>query len=283
MPSLAPITSRVAARAPRMTAAARRSSWKVRNLPRSFRFQVDDRLVDRELLGELRERGIALRPFEDVFGDRAQLDRLVELAQGSDGDDASPTKDFLVRLMPRNLDARSPYVVPALEPQVVALANAYLGMRSYLRALDVWLNLPTDDPPKLSQLWHRDYDDVVNLKFFVYLTDVDENLGPFTFAPGTQPGGARRLSIKDRVDDDEMARQVPRDEWVVATGPAGTVVIADTCGYHKGGKPTAGNRVLWTAQFTSVGADAERNFELQGGVPAGLSPEQRAALVKRGF
>ena len=55
---------------------------------------------------------------------------------------------------------------------MLALANAYMGMRSYLRAVDMWLNLPTGEPPKLSQLWHRDYDDIRNVKVFVYLTDV---------------------------------------------------------------------------------------------------------------
>jgi hypothetical protein len=281
MGPLAPITSRIAARAPRITAAYRRSAWKARNLPRSFRFEPDSALVDRELLEELKTRGIAVRPFEDVFRDRGALERLQQLAEAGDGS-TSPTKDFLVRLMPRTVAVGSPYVDLALEPQVVALANAYLGMRSYLRALDVWLNVPTSDPPKLSQLWHRDYDDVINLKFFVYLTDVDDTTGPFTFAPGTQPGGPRQLVIKDRLDDEEMARYVPRGEWVVATGAAGTVVIADTCGYHKGGKPTEGRRILWTAQFTSGAADAERNFELEAnGAAASLSDEQRWALFER--
>jgi Phytanoyl-CoA dioxygenase (PhyH) len=276
--ALAPITARVAARAPGLAAVARRSAWKARNLPRSLAFRADDDAYDRELLAELKERGIAVRPFDAVFRDRSALERLTEAAKAHEGS-GSPTKDFLRRLMPASVTLDSPYVTLALEPQVVALANAYLGMRSYLRALDVWLNIPTPDPPKLSQLWHRDYDDAINLKLFVYLSDVDERTGPFTFAPGTQPGGPRQLGLKDRVDDDEMATHVPRDEWVVATGPAGTVVLADTCGYHKGGKPVDGERLLWTAQFTSGAAGAERNFELEGNGSLGsLSRDQRWAL-----
>jgi hypothetical protein len=283
MPSLAPITSRVAARAPGLATGVRRSAWKARNLPRSFRFDPDQGEYDRELVAELKERGIAVRPFDAVFRDRSALDRLIEQAQERHDDgSSSPTKEFLVRLMPRSVELGSAYVAPALEPQVVALANAYMGMRSYLRALDVWLNVPTTDPPKLSQLWHRDYDDAVNLKLFVYLTDVDEDSGPFTFAPGTQPGGPRSLALTDRVDNDEMAEHVPRDDWVVATGEAGTVVLADTCGYHKGGKPTVGERILWTAQYTSGAANAERNFELElnGGV-GGLTRDQQWAVLER--
>src|ERR671927_356886 len=234
MPSLSPITSRLAARAPRLAEAARRSAWKARNAPRTRGFRPDESLVDRALLDELRERGIAVRPF----------------------------------------------VALSLEQQVVALANAYIGMRSYLRGLEMWRNLPTNEPPKLSQLWHRDWDDVVNLKLFVSLSDVTEESGPFTFAPGTQPGGPRQLDVQDRLSDDEMATRIPREEWVVCTGPPGTVVLADTCGYHKGGKPTQGDRLLWTAQFTSGAADAKRNFELADGAPDGLTPEQRWALYE---
>ena len=73
---------------------------------------------------------------------------------------------------------------------------------------------------------------------------------------------------------------VPRAEWVVCTGPAGTVVVTDTCGYHKGGKPTVGERRLWTAQFTSIAAAAKRNFEVVGR-PEELSVEQRFALYEK--
>ena len=281
MPSLAPITSRLAARAPRLAAAARRSAWKARNAPRTRGFRPDDSLVDRTLLEELRERGIAIRPFDDVFRDRARLDELKAIAERREAQkEGTAAKEFLERLMPSRVEATGPFVALALEPQVVALANAYIGMHSYLRGLEMWRNLPTDEPPKLSQLWHRDWDDVINLKLFVYLSEVTEEHGPFTFASGTQPGGPRELDVKDRLSDDEMAERIPREEWVVCTGGPGTVVLADTCGYHKGGKPTKGDRLLWTAQFTSGAADAKRNFELAEARPAALTPEQRWALFE---
>src|SRR5438876_6117870 len=281
MPSLAPITSRLAARAPRLAAAARRSAWKPRNAPRTRGFRPDASLVDRTLLDELRERGIAVRPFDDVFRDRARLDELKAIAERREAQkEGTAAKEFLERLMPSRVEATGPFVALALEPQVVALANAYIGMHSYLRGLEMWRNLPTDEPPKLSQLWHRDWDDVINLKLFVYLSEVTEEHGPFTFASGTQPGGPRELDVKDRLSDDEMAARVRREDWVVCTGGPGTVVLADTCGYHKGGKPTKGDRLLWTAQFTSGAADAKRNFELAEARPAALTPEQRWALFE---
>jgi ectoine hydroxylase-related dioxygenase (phytanoyl-CoA dioxygenase family) len=281
MASLAPITSRIAARAPRLAAVARRSAWKARNASRTRGFRPDSELVDSSLVAELRERGIAVRPFDDVFRDSVALAELQAIAERREAQkEAVAAKDFLERLMPAQVSADSAYVRLALEPQAVALASAYLGMRSYLRGLELWRNLPTDDPPKLSQLWHRDWDDVVNLKFFVYLSDVTAEHGPFTFAPGTHPYGAVELEVEGRLTDEEMTRLVPREEWVVCTGGPGTVVIADTCGYHKGGKPVKGDRLLWTAQFTSGAADAKRNFELTELPSRPLLPEQRWALFE---
>src|SRR5207244_5492666 len=101
MPSLTPITSRLAARAPRLAAAARRSAWKARNAPRTRGFRPDDSLVDRTLLEELRERGIAIRPFDDVFRDRARLDELKAIAERREAQKAgAAAKGVRVRVVP---------------------------------------------------------------------------------------------------------------------------------------------------------------------------------------
>jgi hypothetical protein len=281
MPSLAPITDRLAARAPRLAGAARRSAWKARNAPRSRGFRPDESGYDRELLAELLERGIAVREFDDVFDDRAALEELQTLAERRETMRDAASKDFLERLMPETVSLRGPFVRLALEPRAIALANAYIGLRSYLRGLELWRNIPTDEPAKLSQLWHRDWDDLVNLKYFVYLSNVTERHGPFTFAPGSHPRGRRQLDVKDRLTDEQMAAHVPRADWVTCTGGPGTVVIADTCGYHKGGKPETGDRLLWTAQFTTGAADAKRNFRLAGDDVGELTVDQRYALFEK--
>jgi hypothetical protein len=278
---IAEVAERLAARAPRGKDRLERFAWRARNRDRIRAYSPTEATFDRGLLDEFRERGIAIRAFDEVFSDHTALDRLVAAAQSPPVEVESGSKDFLTRLMPARVSLDGPYLSPALEPQVIALANAYMEMRSYLRAVDVWLNVPTDDAPKLSQLWHRDYDDRINVKIFVYLTDVTERHGPFTFAPRTHPRGNRRLEVAKRLEDNEMAELVPRDEWVVCTGPVGTVVIADTCGYHKGGKPDIENRMLWTAQYTSGAPRDARSFELEPGALSSsqLTPEQRAAIL----
>jgi hypothetical protein len=282
MPSLAPITTRVAARAPGLARIAERGAWRVKNLPRTRGFDPHRAPYDPDLYEELRTRGIAVRGFDAVFGEeqRPVVAALIEHAQNPRARRQSPTKDFLTRLLPERVEVEGPFLQLALDPQLIALSNAYMGMRSYLRGLDVWLNVPTPDPPKLSQLWHRDYDDLINVKVFVYLSDVGPEQGPFTFAPRTHPRGEIAIDVAARMDDDEMARFVPREDWVVCTGPVGTVVVADTCGFHKGGKPVEGERMLWTAQYTSGAPRDARDFTVGENGTAQLSVDQRYALLE---
>ena len=71
------------------------------------------------------------------------------------------------------------------------VANTYLRMRSKLEYVDVWYSVPQPKEANRisSQLWHRDYNDKHLLKAFLYLVDVDEEMGPFQYIAGSQPGG----------------------------------------------------------------------------------------------
>jgi hypothetical protein len=125
-----------------------------------------------------------------------------------------------------------------------------------LNGIAAWLNFPTTDEPKYSQLWHRDPEDFRLVKVFIYLVDVDENRGPFCYIPKTHPFGALAGTVpkhtqKKTVTDEEMLAAIPADAWLTCTGPAKTMILADTVGYHRGGKPKKGNRILMTFTYTS--------------------------------
>ena len=82
-----------------------------------------------------------------------------------------------------------------LDDRVLAVANAYLGVTSRLKYLDVWHNFPVSesDPPIDSELWHRDNEDRNLVKLFIHLSDVDDTAGPLTYIRGSQPGGPPSL------------------------------------------------------------------------------------------
>lgn len=214
-------------------------------------------------------RQLPLKMVCDFKGDRTKMD-------------IAENKDFLVNLSPKNLTLDSIFLRYALQPSYIRLVSAYLGQRAHLRAVHLWLNYATDGAAASTQLFHRDGDDLMNVKIFTYLTDVEECNGPFTFIPGSQPLGKRQINPTktnyDRVTDDQMNIVAPRDSWLVCVGNAGDVIFADTCGYHKGLKPTNGYRLMLMVHYVSRSASTGVDFSLQNQSDDKLSVEQLAVL-----
>jgi len=192
---------------------------------------------------------------------------------------------FLTKLATGSFDVNDPFARIALHPRALALANAYLGLRSTLRAIDLWLTVPTGGPAIQTQLWHRDADDIVNVKMFVYFTDVVRGAGPLCYALRTHPFGSRR-HVPDHDDqgrstDEQLATVVPGSEWIYCEGGPGTVVLADTCGYHKQTKPTSDERLLLVAHYVSGTPFVDCAVELTGVEADGLTDDQYVAVFDR--
>jgi hypothetical protein len=282
------VHGQLAKRAPRLEELAVRTRWRANNRARRFRPSPLDGAAGR-LLDDLKRDGIAIGRFEDLFGSgelyeaaAADAHRRAEEARAEHAH-GSERKPYLVKLHRDSFDVDDPYGRIALDPRVLSIANGYIRMRSYILALDLWLTMPLPGSAMETQLWHRDNDDYMTPKLFVYFTDVTEADGPFCYAPRTHPIGDRRQAAEldtpdGRTSDDAMAGVVPEDEWIVCTGSAGTIILADTCGYHKQLKPTGGERVLMVTEYTSGTPFSERPNEIAYRNPDALTPEQRFAL-----
>ena len=164
-------------------------------------------------------------------------------------------KSFRIDLSSYAIPAHNPLLKVALDPKLLEIVAAYLGMWPSLHSVGAWLNYPTDAPAASSQLWHHDPEDLKILKVFIYLNEVKEENGPFTYIPGTHPFGSKVAAAKEHktkaAADDEISRVFGPGTWRVCTGPAQTMILADTLGYHRGGKPSAGTRLLITFTYTS--------------------------------
>jgi len=168
-------------------------------------------------------------------------------------------KKFLLKLVsyPRGVPADDELLKLALDRKLLETVAFYLGLWPCLYSIGAWLNFPTDDPPELSQLWHRDPEDLRQIKVFIYLDAVDDCCGPFSYIPATHAFGenvprAATLAGCKRVPDQLMEAVFARDSWRVCTGPAHTMILADTIGLHRGGKPSAGRRIVVTFTYTSA-------------------------------
>ncbi len=286
--------------------AARLTAWRwIRNGPSSLGYLLRRprcSSVALEVAASLRASGIIVRAssgdktlFEEVLSDAQRRRALTWDEQGlrpgavnwkndRSAQAVAERKDFLIRLLPAKLPADSVYLRYALQDDFLDAATAYLRLPPQLRAVHLWLNFPTPGDPASTQLWHRDSDDMVNLKVFTYLSDVDEASGPFAFAPGTHPFGPYGAVEPEAVQpgrsaDGAMAKIVGRASWAICVGGVGTTVFADTCGLHKGVKPKDKPRLMLMCQYTSPAAWSGRDLTIEGGVPEWCSPRQAAAIT----
>jgi Phytanoyl-CoA dioxygenase (PhyH) len=267
-----------------------RAKWRLRNRGRSVAATSDPALAP--LVEGLSRDGIVVTDAATVLGADDLYDRAAghaeELyaARSARAEAAAGSKEtFKTKLAAAAFDADDPFVEIAVHPRVLDVANGYLRLRSTLRALELWLTEPTPGPAIQTQLWHRDADDLVNVKLFLYFNDVTRGAGPFTYAPRTHPFGDRRdLPEHDaewRSTDEQMAAIVPESDWLVCEGRPGTVVFADTCGYHKQLKPESDERLMLVAHYVSGTPYVPRALELRGVEAAGLTDDQYVAVFDR--
>lgn len=309
--STSPSASASASPFTRLKAAARRSPlvWRFyHNLKPTlnYRFKPGLKPISAEtdrVLRDLNADGIAVTSVEALLGaEGVELFRLVrdEIA-GHDVRDSGPIAEARVKAQnPVNGDEKAfnySYIVGkrtltwsdaplrfALQSSILRLANRYFGMLTRIRYCNVWRTFATQAPARDSQLWHRDRDDHLTVKMFVYLEDVDEGAGPFQYAKGTHPKGPERREPQGkperpggplRTTDEEMAAIVPRDRWHLAVGKAGTIIFADTRGYHCGGRARERDRMMFIAMFVSSSTPPPAAGHIDPGANGAPLPDDR--------
>ena len=285
------LRTQFARHAPQLEERVERGRWRLRNRSRAYSADSLEPQLE-TLVSRLKRDGVLITDVETVFADATSFESAAEQArslyrqprQELDAD-AGSKATFLTKLATGSYDADDPFVRLALHPNALAVANGYLRLHSTLRSLDLWLTQPTPGPAIQTQLWHRDADDVMNVKMFVYFTDVTRAAGPLCYAPGTHPlGPLRDLPERDeqaRSTDEQLARIAPERDWVLCEGKPGTVVFADTCGYHKQLKPEGDERLLLVAHYVSGTPFVPHALEIRGADAGALTDEQHVAVFDR--
>jgi len=256
------------------------------------------------VLADLNRNGIAITSARTLLGASSCYDELSGAVESLENDtanhleaerlaannaDATEQKTFLVELLGARpvLDPSSVYARFALQKPILQIANAYFGMYTWLRYYNVWHTFATQSPARQSQLWHYDREDYFILKIFVYLSDVDDGAGPFTYAAGSHHKGKSRREPPyfleghiRRSTDQQMAEAVPPGRWIKGVGPKGTIIFADTRGYHKGGLARERDRIMYTCLFTSQTSQSQDFFERNGNMTLPRDNQEVFALTR---
>lgn len=231
------------------------------------------------LISELREEGIAVvRQFLDESA-VAELRHHFAVTPGvvvggpSDGEVCTIEEHRGLKLQ---FSAVSVLELPEAQALVASsvlrdLAAAYFGSAPVFTGVTAWWTTAdsaasVEELSEAAQLYHFDYDWPLFLKFFVYLTDVGETNGPFTYVRGTHE--AKTSWADGRFDDAEIHSSYGEAEFAV-TGNAGDLIIADTAGFHKGMPVTGEPRLLLQLEYAVSRLGASYQYPL---LPAELKP-----------
>ena len=251
--------------------------------------------VQRRALEDLERDDYAVLPFADLVPrellGEIEADGQTFVREAETGDSRDASKDYLIRRFAQGEEVAlsSPWLRACLSTHMLDLANTYLRMWSKLEYVDFWYSVPVagDSSRILSQRWHRDFDDKHLLKAFLYLVDVGAETGPLEFVAGS----ARGRTAADFYPwypgspayppDREFDEAVDTKDIVTFMASAGTLILCNTSGFHRGGFATARPRVLATATYCSPASLAsltQRNYRLPKGAEKTLSPAQRYAV-----
>lgn len=239
---------------------------------------------------ELSSSGVALSRASDLTGDDAAFQEIIRYAhdlRASGTLEADASKPYLTELLGASpeLEPGNPLLSFALDPQVRGIAESYSGMSLKVQDVNIWVNAPTPGSAQQSQRWHRDLpEDYDIVKCFVYLDDVTTGAGPLRYVRRSNTTEGRKMrfdtefdGVGYRLDDSAVAKFFAEEDVVQATGPAGTVVFADTRGIHRGGLATERERVVLQITYASEACFRPRNLRAAPGV----QPEQLADVKLR--
>ncbi len=136
----------------------------------------------------------------------------------------------------------------ANRPELLAIAEAFLGCRPTIGYLAAWWSYPTTIGAQQAENFHRDVDDWRFLKLFVYLTDVGPDNGPHIYV--TQSAEKNELRQLRRFEDDEVLQAYGAEQILVNEGSAGSGFFENTSGIHKGQPVKAGTRLMFQAVYS---------------------------------
>lgn len=246
--------------------------------------------AQQRVLADLRRCGIARASFEEICGDGAPFAALRDEALvWSDSETVAHAerayreavrskprfKGFLASLHDKGATIawEDPWLQAGIHRSLLALAEHYFGLLPRLHHANLWKSFPLAHPGPLvgPQAWHRDPADLSVLKAFLYFSDVTDDAGPLEYVPYSRPGerfghlwrpaiplrGAHPPAL-------DFEREIPIGERVRCCHPAGTVVLVDTAGFHRGGRAVGRARLVGTWAYSSQASLWPRKFRVRG-------------------
>ena len=189
--------------------------------------RVERSPVAKQLLKDLRERGMAVTDVEAIGAQRELAELREKYRQEPVGLEleGGRVNEPLVQAFARN-------------PVVKDVVDAYCGLTTGRQQAGCILHPSVrQENRKGNARWHVDVEDLHVVKAFLFLSDVDQDAGPTEYVPGTHPHGEHAVALAE-----QLKRGIPLSEEKPLgiapqplVGKAGTVALFDARALHRGG------------------------------------------------
>ena len=248
---------------------------------------LDD--LQRRLVADLRQDGIAITSFSELVGDDelwAALETDIgDFAEGAapdvtaESDKPTDKRDYYISRWAarhrgpkeRRVPADDPWVKLGLSNRMLDVVNAYRGLWTKLLSVDNVYTVPYPGSEERvgAQNWHRDPEDLHVVKVFLYFSDVDDEAGPFEYVQGSVKGARYGDAWPWRVrggtypPTGELEKLVSSSDRISAKGRAGTIIFCDTSGWHRGGFAKSKPRTMSIHTYVSPASVAAERTKPQ--------------------
>ncbi len=137
------------------------------------------------------------------------------------------------------------------------IAARYFGVQPRLIDVRLWWSFASQAPSRTDlslaaqESFHFDLADWHQLKFFFYITDVDERRGPHRYVRGSHTRRPLRhhFSLFSAKTDQQIISAYGSGAVQTVTGAAGTGFVEDPFGFHTGTLVTEGRRLMLEISF----------------------------------
>ena len=195
-----------------------------------------------------------------------------------------PTKRFHLSILEGVEFCRHPQLIQFMVSRpILDAATAYLEAVPQLASARLCWS-PQNETVHSSQLFHFDFEDLMQLKVFVNILETKEEQGPLTFLPAHVSDQVRKSlgNILGRVRDERIYEVGGKDRELKLVGPAGSGAFLDTsrC-LHYGSRFNQKDRLVLIIQFLKFHSSYRPTAPFQ--VPCDLpnfvpDPVQKLAL-----
>ena len=250
--------------------------WNILNSKGITLYKKNSPILDdlqKRIVKNLIENGIATTSLDELFPNKDILSRLLEVSNQKI-ENTVPNKDkpFLNYAFGRGsiIDFSNPLIKLSIHPRILEIINTYIGYCAKLVYFDMQKsNLVKEQSLAMgSQRWHRDPALHKLCKMFIYLTDVDEKSGPFTYLLKSQKNAKFGKIFPQRQfgrhgfypRDGAVEKLVSKNDIMVCNGIKGSIIFCDTIGLHKGGFSISKHRIMCTSTYMSEGEFIKRRY-----------------------